>query len=198
MKQTKNQHLFVRHQATLSQTILTEEWLHKMAQDGYSLEEVSGSVYKFSKKTPQEDAFFIMTPETGTNSDIWVFREFEHYLGNRIPCSGVGILAPTHVLRVKKESLDSQGPLISYYYQYRNYRLLRRFRRNTVFSTLIFLLGIFVCIMGGLDDMVVLLPYMLCGGILSFHFCYSYLAFRKNCITLGFTQPTDKPKRPGY
>ena len=198
MKPSKVQYLSIRHRATLSQTILTEAWLHNMSQRGYSLEEVSGSIYKFSKSVPQEDVFFIMTPEAGTNSDSWVFYEFEQHMGTRIPCSGNSFLSPSHVLRVKKASLDSQEALISYYYQYRNYRLLKRFRRNTILSVFLFLGGFFVSIMGGVDDLVVLLPYLFAGGILSFYFGYSYVTFRKMCISLGFTKPADKPKRPGY
>ncbi len=182
----------------LYQTIKTEEWLHKMAQNGLSLVNVQGSQYRFKQTSPHECNYFIMTPETGTNSDGWVFYEFEQQLGKRIPCSGFSSFSPSHVLLVNHEVSDSQASMISYYFQYRNYRLLKRFRRNAINSAIFFFLGTVISTIQFPAHAAVLFPYLLGSGLLLFHFSLSYLSFRKDCLSLGFTKPGKKPRRPGY
>ena len=182
----------------LYQTISTETWLHEMAQNGLSLVEVQESQYMFERTSSPECNYFIMTPETGTNSDVWVFHEFERALGKRIPRLGSSFFSPSHILLVNHDVSDNQASLISYYFQYRNYRLLLRFRRNATFSAIFFILGALICVLRFPAYAVALFPYLLVSGLLLFHFLISYFSFRKDCISLGFAKPEAKPQRPGY
>lgn len=141
-----NNIVYIRHQAPLTQTISTEAWLHKMAQDGLLLESVQGSKYKFKKGSPADIYYFMMTPETGTNSDSWVFYEFEQKMGKQTPCNGLSLFSPSLMLMAGREEVDRQSELISYYFCYRNYRLLRRFKRNSIGFSIFFILSTFVCV----------------------------------------------------
>ena len=182
----------------LYQTIRTEAWLYEMAQKGYFLVKVQGSQYVFELRSPHKCNYFVMTPEAGTNSDAWVFREFEQRLGRRIPCFGFSLFSPSHVLLVNPEEIESQSSIIAYYFQYRNYRLLMRFRRNAIFSAIFFILAVLVNVLRFPAYAFVLFPYLLVSGVLLFHYSFSYFSFRKDCISLGFTKPERKPTRPGY
>lgn len=132
----------VRRRSTLAQTIRTENWLRDMSQKGFFLRQVSGTNYRFEQGEPRDVRYFLMSPEIGSNSDSWVFYEFERKMGKRIPCEGKSFVGPSHVLAVDGEAADCQAPLAAYYYQYRNYRLLKRLLRNAVGSAVIFLLGL--------------------------------------------------------
>ena len=75
----------VRRRSTLAQTIRTENWLHDMAQKGFFLRQLSGTNYRFEQGEPGNVRYFLMSPEIGSNSDSWVFYEFERKMGKRIP-----------------------------------------------------------------------------------------------------------------
>lgn len=75
----------VRRRSTLAQTIRTENWLHDMAQKGFFLRQLSGTNYWFEQGEPRDVRYFLMSPEIGSNSDSWVFYEFERKMGKRIP-----------------------------------------------------------------------------------------------------------------
>ena len=74
----------VRRRSLLAQTIRTENWLHDMAQKGFFLRQVSGTNYRFEQGEPGDVRYFLMSPEIGSNSDSWVFYEFERKMGKRI------------------------------------------------------------------------------------------------------------------
>lgn len=169
-----------------------------MAQNGLSLSNVHGVRYEFKPVTPQECFYFVMTPEAGTNSDVWVFYEFEKELGKRISCSGTSFFSPSHILLVTHEVLESQSDVITYYFQYRNYRLLKRFRKNTIFSSIFFFIGVLICSLRFPVYAIALFPYLLVSGLFLIHFLISYFSFHKNCVQQGFTKPARKPHRPGY
>lgn len=188
----------ISHRSILSQTLKTEDWLHTMAQKGLILQSVSGSNFQFKRGRTNDSTYFIMSPETGTNSDRWVFYEFAQNIGKRIPCGGTALFAPSHVLVVDHESAESHSALISYYYQYRNYRLLKRFLRNAICSVIFFLLGVAVSYPGIPLTLIALLPYLLGSFILCVHFSCSFFSFYKNCESHGFHKPLKKPTRPGY
>lgn len=124
----------VRRRSTLAQTIRTENWLHDMAQKGFFLRQLSGTNYWFEQGEPGDVRYFLMSPEIGSNSDSWVFYEFERKMGKRIPYEGMSFTGPSLVLAVDGKAVDCQAPLAAYYYQYRNYRLLKRLFRNAVGS----------------------------------------------------------------
>ena len=67
----------VRRRSTLAQTIRTENWLRDMSQKGFFLRQVSGTNYRFEQGEPRDVRYFLMSPEIGSNSDSWVFYEFE-------------------------------------------------------------------------------------------------------------------------
>lgn len=169
-----------------------------MAYEGLLLENVSGSNYQFKKVSPSDVYYFIMTPETGNNSDGWVFYEFEQKAGKRIPCNGSTLFSPSHVLVVDKEAVDHQSALVLYYFRYRNYRLLRRFKRNTISSLIFFIFGSVICFWRMPMYAIALFPYLLVSGVLCFHFLYSYFHFCSECLSIGFVEPSKKPTRPGY
>ena len=198
MKQTQSPLHCICHRSVLYQTIRTEAWLREMAQNGFSLVEVQGNQYMFNRTSSHECNYFIMTPEAGTDSDAWVFHEFERVLGKRILCSGYSFFSPSHIIMVNHDVSDNQASLISYYFQYRNYRILLRFRRNAIFSSIFFILGGLVSILRFPAYVFALFPYLLVSGLLLLHHYISYFLFRKDCISLGFTKPEQKPKRPGY
>lgn len=198
MKKTEERYKIIHRRATLSQTISTEDWLQKMGNEGYALVEVSGNAYRFLHRVPQSSRYFVMTPESGNNSDVWVFHEFEQQLGRRIPCVGSTLFSPSHILVVTQDAMRNQAELVSYYYRYRNYRLLGRFRRNALFSAAFFSLGLLVSILRMPWHAVVLFPYLLISGFLFLHSCYSYFSFHKDCVSLGYSKPAQKPRRPGY
>ncbi len=190
---------YIRHRSVLHQTIKTEKWLQEKAHEGLVLVEVRGSKYAFMKTTPQEYNYFVMTPETGTNSDAWVFHEFKHQKGQtQIPCTGIPFLSPSNILLINCAITNVQSPLISYYYRYRNYRLLRRFRRNTICSALFLLIGVGVMIKETLSYMIALFPYALGFGLLLLHSLLSYLVFYKDCTLNGYIKPEKKPAHPGW
>ncbi len=193
-----NNIVYIRHQAPLTQTISTEAWLHKMAQDGLLLESVQGSKYKFKKGAPADIYYFMMTPETGTNSDSWVFYEFEQKMGKQIPCNGLSLFSPSLMLMAGREEVDRQSELISYYFCYRNYRLLRRFKRNGIGFSIFFILSTFVCLCHIPEHFIALFPYLVASGLLCFHSIYSYFHFRSACRAQGVLDPSRKPTRPGY
>lgn len=186
----------VRYRFMLWKTIKVEEWLHKMAIDGFILSKVQGDKYWFTQTVPQSHNYFVMSPETGANSEDWVFYEFELHSGKRIPCEGNPFLRPSHMLQVRKVDAEPQVLLQSYYYQYRNYRLLKRFKRNASFSAIFLLLGVLVSIIGFPGNAIALFPYVLGSGLLLYHSIFSYLSFRKDCLSLGFTSPQKRPIRP--
>lgn len=198
MTQPKSHLQCIRHRSVLCQTIKTEEWLHKMAQNGLLLVDVQGSLYRFKHTSPRKYHFFIMTPEAGTNSDVWVFHEFNQRLGKRIPCLGPSFFSPSHILLVNHEISDNQSSMIAYYFQYRNYRLLNRFRRNALCSSIFFFLGAVISIIRFPVYAIALFPYLLVSGFLLLHYFLSYLSFRKDCLSLGYTKPGKRPRRPGY
>lgn len=198
MKRIKSHRQYIRHPSMLCQTIKTEEWLHKMAQNGRILVSVHGSQYNFKQTSPHEYYYFVMTPEAGTNSDVWVFHEFEQEMGKRIPCSGYSFFSPSHILLVTNKNSGSQSDLISYYIRYRNYRLLKRFRKNAIVAALFFLLGTMTSVVRFPNYAVALFPYILVSGLLLFHFIISFYLFHKDCLQQGCTKPAQKPKRPGY
>ena len=196
MKKTKSQFQSIRHPSVLCQTIKTEKWLHKMAQDGFVLVNVRGNQYRFELTSPQKCFYFAMTPETGTNSDVWVFHELEQKAGKKITCSGPSFFSPSHMLLINETNLEGKSAIIFYYYQYRNYRLLKRFRRNAIFSSIFLVLGV---VMGSLRFPLYiadLFPYLLVSGLLLLHFSVSYFLFHKDCVQSGYTDPAKKPQRP--
>lgn len=132
----------VRRRSTLAQTIRTENWLHDMAQKGFFLRQLSGANYWFEQGEPGDVRYFLISPEIGSNSDSWVFYEFERKMGKRIPYEGMSFTGPSLVLAVDGKAVDCQAPLAAYYYQYRNYRLLKRLLRNAVGSAAFFLLAL--------------------------------------------------------
>lgn len=198
MKDANTNIVHIRHRAFLARTISTEAWLQKMAHEGLLLESVSGSKYKFKKVSPVDVYYFMMTPETGDNSDRWVFYEFEQKMGKRIPCNGSSLFSPSHMLMVGREEVDRQSNLISYYFCYRNYRLLRRFKRNSMGFFIFFILGTVVCLYRIPAYWFALFPYLATSGFLCFHSLYSYFCFRSECRSIGFLDPSKKPARPGY
>lgn len=105
----------------LYQTIKMEEWLCQMAHKGLLLVSVQGNQYIFKQTSPQHYSYFVMSPETGTYSDAWVFYEFEQQTGKRIPCAGFSFFSPSHILQFQSDISDSKAPLISYYYQHRRH-----------------------------------------------------------------------------
>ena len=177
----------VRRRSTLAQTIRTENWLRDMSQKGFFLRQVSGTNYRFEQGEPRDVRYFLMSPEIGSNSDSWVFYEFERKMGKRIPCEGKSFVGPSHVLAVDGEAADCQAPLAAYYYQYRNYRLLKRLLRNAVGS------AVLACDPFGTPAF---LPYLLGSAILCVHFLLSFFRFRKDCISSGTLRPMQKPSRP--
>lgn len=182
----------VRRRSTLAQTIRTENWLRDMSQKGFFLRQVSGTNYRFEQGEPRDVRYFLMSPEIGSNSDSWVFYEFERKMGKRIPCEGKSFVGPSHVLAVDGVAADCQAPLAAYYYQYRNYRLLKRLLRNAVGSAVIFLLGL-ACDPFGTPAF---LPYLLGSAFACVHFLLSFFRFRKDCISSGTPRPMQKPSRP--
>lgn len=182
----------VRRCSTLAQTIRTENWLRDMAQKGFFLRQLSGANYRFEQGEPRDVRYFLMSPEIGSNSDGWVFYEFERKMGKRIPCERKSFVGPSHVLAVAGEAVDSQAPLAAYYYRYRNCRLLKRLLRNAVGSAVLFLLGL-ACDPFGTPAF---LPYLLGSAVLCVHFLLSFFRFRKDCIFSGTPRPMQKPSRP--
>ena len=182
----------VRRRSTLAQTIRTENWLHDMAQKGFFLRQLSGNNYWFEQGEPGDVRYFLMSPEIGSNSDSWVFYEFERKMGKRIPYEGTSFTGPSLVLAVDGKAVDCQAPLAAYYYQYRNYRLLKRLLRNAVGSAAFFLLGLASDPFGT----PAFLPYLLGSAILCVHFLLSFFRFRKDCISSGTPRPMQKPSRP--
>lgn len=100
----------VRRRSTLAQTIRTENWLRDMAQKGFFLRQLSGTNYRFEQGEPRDVRYFLMSPEIGSNSDSWVFYEFERKMGKRIPCEGKSFVGPSHVLAVDGEAADCVRP----------------------------------------------------------------------------------------
>lgn len=198
MKQKRLERKCIRHRSMLYQTIRTEEWLQEMAQNGRNVERVQGSMFQFVLTQPSDSRYFVMTPESGKNSDDWIFHEFALQLGQVVPCSGPSLLSPSHLLRVKQHITVEQFSLVTYYYQFRNYRLLKRFKRNAAFAGVFFLFGLLDSIWGFPVHAVALLPYTIVSGLFFFHFFRSYVLFRKDCLMMGFEKPERKPKRPGY
>ena len=198
MKQSKSNLQSIYHPSVLCQTIKTEQWLHMMAQLGLTLVETNGSRYWFKQTTPNDCFYFIMTPEPGTNSDVWIFHEFEQTMGKRISCAGTSFFSPSHILLLRCEVSESESAVTSYYFQYRNYRLLKRFRRNSMFSSIFFLIGVVISFLQFPAYAAALFPYVLVNGLLLFHFLISYLSFRKDCLHRGYANPAKKPHRPGY
>ena len=152
----------VRRRSTLAQTLRTENWLHDMAQKGFFLRQLSGTNYRFEQGEPGNVRYFLMSPEIGSNSDSWVFYEFERKTGKRIPYEGKSFTGSSLVLAVDGKAVDCQAPLAAFYYRYRNYRLLKRLLRNAVGSAVIFLLGL-ACDPFGTPAF---LPYLLGSAIL--------------------------------
>lgn len=182
----------VRRRSTLAQTIRTENWLHDMAQKGFFLRQLSGTNYWFEQGEPGDVRYFLMSPEIGSNSDSWVFYEFERKMGKRIPYEGMSFTGPSLVLAVDGKAVDCQAPLAAYYYQYRNYRLLKRLLRNAVGSAAFFLLGLASDPFGT----PAFLPYLLGSAFACVHFLLSFFRFRKDCISSGTPRPMQKPSRP--
>ena len=178
----------VRRRSTLAQTIRTENWLHDMAQKGFFLRQLSGTNYRFEQGEPGDVRYFLMSPEIGSNSDSWVFYEFERKMGKQIPYEGMSFTGPSLVLAVDGKAVDCQAPLAAYYYQYRNYRLLKRLLRNAAF----FLLGLASDPFGT----PAFLPYLLGSAVLCVHFLLSFFRFRKDCVSSGTPRPMQKPSRP--
>lgn len=108
----------VRRRSLLAQTIRTENWLHDMAQKGFFLRQLSGNNYWFEQGEPGDVRYFLMSPEIGSNSDSWVFYEFERKMGKPIPYEGMSFTGPSLVLAVDGKAVDCQAPLAAYYYQY--------------------------------------------------------------------------------
>ena len=104
----------VRRRSTLAQTIRTENWLHDMAQKGFFLRQLSGTNYWFEQGEPGDVRYFLMSPEIGSNSDSWVFYEFERKMGKRIPYEGMSFTGPSLVLAVDGKAVDCQAPLAAY------------------------------------------------------------------------------------
>lgn len=182
----------VRRRSTPAQTIRTENWLHDMAQKGFFLRQLSGTNYWFEQGEPGDVRYFLMSPEIGSNSDSWVFYEFERKMGKQIPYEGMSFTGPSLVLAVDGKAVDCQAPLAAYYYQYRNYRLLKRLLRNAVGSAAFFLLGLASDPFGT----PAFLPYLLGSAILCVHFLLSFFRFRKDCISSGTPRPMQKTSRP--
>ena len=182
----------VRRRSTLAQTLRTENWLHDMAQKGFFLRQLSGTNYWFEQGEPGDVRYFLMSPEIGSNSDSWVFYEFERKMGKRIPYEGMSFTGPSLVLAVDGKAVDCQAPLAAFYYQYRNYRLLKRLLRNAVGSAAFFLLGLASDPFGT----PAFLPYLLGSAVLCVHFLLSFFRFRKDCISSGIPRPMQKPSRP--
>lgn len=197
-KYSNNDIVNIRHRALLAQTLATETWLHKMAQEGMILESVHGSIYRFTKDAPADIYYFMMTPETGTNSDSWVFYEFEQKFGKQIPCDGLRLFSPSLMLMIERSKMDTKSNLIAYYFSYRNYRLLRRFKRNSIGLFIFFALGALTCLCQAPEYSIVLFPYLIASGCLCFHSIYSFFHFRGECRSQGALAPSKKPRHPGY
>lgn len=198
MKNNKPSLCCVHHRCMLYQSIKTEEWLEDMAHKGFSLVDVQASRYRFHEASPQTCKYFVMNPESGTDSDSWVFYEFAARLGQCIPCTGNSVLSPRLILRAKCDGTAEQRDLIAYYYQYRNYRLLKRFKRNAATAGIFMLLGILAATSGSPEYAVLMLPFLFVSGAFLFYFVFSYFSFRRDCLSRGFVKPNKKPRRPGY
>lgn len=198
MKSNKRSLCSVRRCYMLYQTIRIEEWLEDMARNGYLLIDVHASKYRFQEDLPQAYTYFVMNPESGTNSESWVFHEFAAQLGQCIPCTGNSVLSPSLILRAKWDGSNEQGEIISYYYRYRNYRLLKRFKRNIVTAGAFLLLGVFATTFDSPEYAVLMFPLLFVSSLFLFHFTFSYFSFRRDCLLCGHDKPDKKPRRPGY
>ena len=111
---------------------------------------------------------------------------------NGFPYEEKSFTGPSLVLAVDGKAVDCQAPLAAYYYQYRNYRLLKRLLRNAVGSAAFFLLGLASDPFGT----PAFLPYLLGSAVLCVHFLLSFFRFRKDCVSSGTPRPMQKPSRP--
>lgn len=161
------------------------------------LESVTGNKYKFKKAPPCDVIYFLMTPETGRDSDRWVFYDFQKEMGVQIVCDGMNLFSPSHILAIEREKMERKPNLCAYFFQYRNYRLLRRFKCNSIFAGVFWLLGMLVCLLEPAYIMP-MIPYLVVDGLMCVHFVYSYLHFYKECCLTGASEPSKKPAHPGY
>lgn len=191
---SKTQYTAIRHRSVLAQTIHTEAWLRSQAQNGHILCKLSGSKYFFKSGPSQDILYFTMSPEPGTNSEFWAYLEFRQKMGASIPQQGLAFAAPANVLSVNAEAAQNQEELVDYYFRYRNYRLLRRFRRNALLGGGLFLAALCCSLSGSVFSMLWALALF---GMTAFSL-WSYFCFHRACLRCGHTEPQKKPRRPGY
>lgn len=181
----------------LSRTPDTEEWLHQMAEEGLALDHICGRRFYFKRSDSQCLRYFLLEPESGTNSEAWVYYEFLQMGGKCIQSQGSTVLSPSLALAVDLGAEQAHLDLYRYYYSYRNYRYLRRFCRNA----LVFLVGAAVSAvlyaLGG-AGLLFLLQY---GGIfllIGLFQAFSARRFVQSCKRLEQPCGWKKPRRPGY
>ena len=186
----------IKRRFTLVKSIEIELWLSEMARNGYHLHHITSGKYYFRRGLPKNRQYFLMSPESGTNSDTWLFCDFQQTCGNRIPCDGTRFFSPSLALEVKQNVADKNPSLIRYYYQYRNYLLLRRMRRNAIAITIFTLLALLLCLFDYPSSLLVLFPYLVVSiSLCPFSFA-SFIRFKKSCIDAGYKSPENKPQHP--
>lgn len=195
----RNQHIEVickKRLFFLAQSIDVELWLSDMAAKGYMLSKIDRRKWIFRKGESVECRFFLMNPDIGTNSDGWVFYEFERCFGRKIPCVGPYIFSPSRALVSFPPLIDQHSVLIDYYYKYRNYRLIRRFLRSALLSFGVCFVGVILVLFGSFYNNIALLPYIIVSLFLGAYNVLSFFRFRNSCNRQGWSKPLQRPKRP--
>jgi hypothetical protein len=186
----------IKRRFTLAKSIEIELWLSEMAHNGYHLHHITSGKYYFRRGLPKNRRYFLMSPESGSKSDSWLFIEFQLSCGIGIPCDGTSFFSPRLALEVKQNVTDKNPALIRYYYQYRNYLLLRRMRRSAIASIIFALFALLLCIFDFPSSLLVLFPYLVGSIFLCSFSTASFIRFKKSCIDAGYKFPEKKPQHP--
>ena len=180
-------------------TIELEEQLAVASQAGNVLNSVHNGTFYFGKsKKDEQYHFFLLTPEKGNNSESWIYYDMQKLGAEPVTVSGTTFFSPSYILRLNTELLREKSALIEYFYQYRNYRILRRMKRNTVSSAFFVFALTLLCFFSQGWELAFNLFFLACSCAFLLHFVLSLMHFSKSCKKKYGIVPFKKPRRPGY
>ena len=174
-------------------TVKTEQWLNAKAKQGFRLVRAEDYRFYFEKTEPFSCRYFLMNPDSGKNSEWWVFSEFSKLAGYTVPTSGT----PRLVLYADEEQLELHRTLIDYYFACRNYRLARRMGLWCLVFAVLCVLSLGLGAIGSWGSGIRVLPYAAATLAFSAWFGFSLSHFAATCRE-SLRDLLKRPHRPGY
>lgn len=171
----------------------TEKWLNEKASQGWILTHVEDYRFYFRKTDPFICRYFLLNPETGTNSELWLYHEFQRFTKNTVPCIG----SVKRALFVSEPVYSANVDMIQYFFHYRNYRIARRYAEYITAGIILIGIGTIAVAFLRAKAIAAMLQCFVLGLLLVLYNSLCFLRLSRINAT-HFRDLLKKPCRPGY